>query len=374
MAVELKEVDSRRKMKSFVYFPYWLYRDNRYWVPPIVQGEFSTFNKKKNPAYDTGDAQLFLVYKDRRVAGRVAILANREELEREGKVRFGWLDFEDDKEVSAKLFEAVEKAAKEVGASVIEGPVGFSDLDRVGMLIEGFEEDNCLVTWYNEPYYQRHIEAHGFEKKKDWVEYEYKVPSAVPNRILRMADIVENRYALRELKIRNKSDMRKASIRVLKLMAITYKKLYNYVPLTEKQMRYYAEQYLSFLPPEHVMVLVDVADRFVAFAVTMPSLIEASRKTKGHVFPFGIFRYLRAMKKSTKAELLLIGVHPEYQNKGVTALIFKKQLELFMKKGITVVESTPQQEDNKEIQALFAKDYDSRQHKRRRVYFKKLEN
>ncbi len=372
MSIEIKEVDSKRKLKSFIYFPYWLYQDNKYWVPPMVKDERDTFNKKKNPIYDNADAQLFLAYKDRRVAGRVAVLAHHDELDKEKKIRFGWLDFEEDKAVSAKLLETVENAAREIGATIIEGPLGFSDLDRAGMLIEGFDEINNMTTWYNAPYYQKHIEALGYVKKKDWIEFQFKVPPEVPDRIVRMANLVERRFGLKEKKIRNKADMRGVSVEVLKLMGETYKKLYNYVPLTETQMAFYADQFLNFLPPQNVMVLVDEADKFVAFAVTMPSLIEAALKTKGHLYPFGFLHFLHAMKHSKKVELLLIGVHPDYQHKGITALIFKKLIELYIEQGITLVESNPQQEDNKEIQALFAKDYDSRQHKRRRVFTKEL--
>ena len=372
MAITLKEVHSKRDLKSFIYFPFWLYRENKYWVPPMVKDEFNTFNKEKNPIYQTADARLYLVYKDRRVAGRVAVLAHHDELEREKKMRFGWLDFENDAEVTQALFKAVEDSAKELGATTIEGPLGFSDLDRAGMLISGFNEQNTMATWYNAPYYQKHYEANGYHKKKDWLEYQFSVPQSIPERILRLADIVESRYALRELPIKTKADMRKVSVKVLKLMSETYKRLYNYVPLTDEQMAFYAEQFLNFLPPENVMVLVDVADRYVAFAVTMPSLADAAIKTKGHLYPFGFLRFLYAMNHSKQVELMLIGVHPEYQNKGITALIFKKLIAIFIQRGITLVESNPQQEDNKEIQALFAKDYDSRQHKRRRVYTKQL--
>ena len=372
MAITLKEVHSKRDLKSFIYFPFWLYRENKYWVPPMVKDEFNTFNKEKNPIYQTADARLYLVYKDRRVAGRVAVLAHHDELEREKKMRFGWLDFENDAEVTQALFKAVEDSAKELGATTIEGPLGFSDLDRAGMLISGFNEQNTMATWYNAPYYQKHYEANGYHKKKDWLEYQFSVPQSIPERILRLADIVESRYALRELPIKTKADMRKVSVKVLKLMSETYKRLYNYVPLTDEQMAFYAEQFLNFLPPENVIVLVDVADRYVAFAVTMPSLADAAVKTKGHLYPFGCLRFLYAMKHSKQVELMLIGVHPEYQNKGITALIFKKLIAIFIQRGITLVESNPQQEDNKEIQALFAKDYDSRQHKRRRVYTKQL--
>ena len=373
MALTVKEVSSKRDLKSFIYFPFWLYQENKYWVPPMVKDEFSTFNKEKNPIYETADSRLYLVFKDRRVAGRVAVLAHTDELKNEKKMRFGWLDFENDNEVSQALFKAIEDAGKELGATTIEGPLGFSDLDRAGVLIDGFTEQNTMSTWYNAPYYQKHYEANGYHKKKDWLEYQFIVPQTIPERILRMADVVENRYALRELPLKNKSDLRYASVKVLKLMSETYKRLYNYVPLNEDQMAFYAEQFLNYLPPENVMVLVDVANRYVAFAVTMPSLADAAVKTKGHLYPFGFLRFLHAMKNSKKVELLLIGVHPEYQNKGITALIFKKLIDVFIKKGITVVESNPQQEDNREIKALFAKDYDSRQHKRRRVYIKQLE-
>ena len=373
MAITLKEVHSKRDLKSFIFFPFWLYQKNRNWVPPLVKDEFDTFNTSKNPIYNTADSRLYLVFKDRRVAGRVAVLAHRHELEKEKKMRFGWLDFENDAAVSAKLFEAIIDAAKELGATQIEGPLGFTDLDRAGLLVEGFEEPGNMTTWYNAPYYEKHYVVNGFIKKKDYLEYQFNVPLKVPERILRLADVVDHKFALRELRIKNKAEMRRASIKVLKLMGETYKRLYNYVPMQDDQMAFYAEQFLNFLPPENVMVLVDVADRYVAFAVTMPSLASAAKKTNGQLYPFGFLRFLYAMKNSKKVELLLIGVHPDYQNKGITALIFKKLIEVFIAKGITLVESNPQQEDNKEIHALFAKDYDSRQHKRRRVYTKILE-
>lgn len=373
MDVSLKEVSTKRQLKTFIYLPYSLYSGNKFWVPPMVKDEKSTFNKKQNPIYDTADDQLYLAYKNGVAVGRVAVLAHHSELANEGKMRFGWLDFIDDQEVSKALFDAIIDAAKEVGATTIEGPLGFSDLDRAGLLVEGFNEQNNMTTWYNAPYYEKHYLRNGYQKKQDWIEYQFNVPKQIPERVLRLAALVENKYALRELPIKNKNDMRQASVRVLKLMGETYQKLYNYVPLNEAQMAFYAEQFLNFLPPENVMVLVDNANRFVAFAVTMPSLAATAQKTNGHLFPFGFLRFYHAMKTSKKVELLLIGVHPDYQNKGITALIFKKLLDVFIRNGVTLVESNPQQEGNKEINSLFAKDYQSRQHKRRRVFFKKLQ-
>lgn len=371
MAIEIKEVHKKRDFKSFIYFPFWLYAKNKYWVPPMVKDEKMAFDRQKNPMFETGDAKLFLAFKDRRIAGRVAVLVNRAELEQEKKMRFGWLDFEDDKEVSAKLFEAIEEAAQELGATTIEGPLGFTDLDKAGMLIEGFEEENNMTTWYNFPYYQNHIERFGYQKKQDWIEYLFTVPDAVPARVSKISDLIKKRYKLVERPVKNKADMRSISVEVLKLMAETYKNLYNYVPLQEHQMAFYAEQFLNFLPPKNVMVLQDEAGNFVAFAVTMPSLVKAAKRTKGHLYPLGFLHYLRAMKVNNKVELLLIGVHPDYQNKGITAVIFEKLIQVFIAQGIKTVESNPEQEENNEVQSLW-KDYQSRQHKRRRVYFKNI--
>ncbi len=371
MAIEIKEVQSKRDFKSFIYFPFWLYRKNKYWVPPMIKDEKMAFNRDKNPMFETGDAKLFLVFKDRRIAGRVAVLANRSELENEKKIRFGWLDFEDDREVTDLLFEAVEEAAKELGATQIEGPLGFTDLDKAGLLIEGFQEENNMTTWYNFSYYQKHLERLGYEKKQDWVEYLFTVPDAVPARVAKLSALIKERYKLVDRPIKNKADMRKISVDVLKLMSETYKNLYNFVPLQDHQMAFYAEQFLNFLPTKNVVVLEDASGKFVAFAVTMPSLVKAAKKTKGHLFPFGFLSFLRAMKKNNKVELLLIGVHPDFQNKGITAVIFEKLINVFIEQGIKTVESNPEQEENQEVQTLW-KDYDSRQHKRRRVFQKSI--
>ena len=321
--------------------------------------------------YNTGDAKLFLVFKDRRIAGRVAVFANRSELEQDKKIRFGFLDFEDDKNVSSLLFEAIEEAAKELNAITIEGPVGFTNLDKAGMLIEGFNEVGTMATWYNYAYYQKHIEGWGFAKKQDWIEFLFKVPSSIPERVNQYADAIAAKHNLRELQINNQADLRKVSVKALKLMSETYQSLYNFLPLTDEQMAFYAEQAINFLPAKNVLVLENQHGDFVAFAVTMPSLVNATKSTNGQLYPFGFLRYLYSMHINTKAELLLIGVAPAYQNKGITAIIFQKLLRIFITKDIKTVESNPEQEDNLEVQSLW-KDYESRQHKRRRVYFKKI--
>lgn len=369
--IELREVTSNRDKKAFFLFPHWLYNDNPHWVPPMMKDEKKFFNKTKNPMYKTGDSRLYVVYKDRRIAGRVAVIANNHEVEEQQLIRFGWLDFEDDHEVSGLLFKAVEDAAQEIDATKIEGPLGFCDLDKAGLLIEGFTEDGNMATWYNHSYYANHLERFGYKKHQDWLEYKLKVPEKIPDRVQRIAELIRKKYDLRDRKIRNKADMKSISVHVLKLMADTYKKLYNFVPLTEEQMAFYAEQFINFLPPEYVMVLEDKDGRFVAFAVTMPSLAKAAKQTKGYLFPFGFLRFLSAMKKNNRVELMLIGVAPDYQDKGITALIFKNLLEIYIKNGIKTVESNPEQEENHEVQALW-KDYESCQHKRRRVYLKYL--
>lgn len=372
MALTLKEAVSRREKKSFFLFPHWLFYGNKHWVPPVMKDEKMFFNKEKNPMYKTGDSRMYLVYKDRRIAGRVAVIANNKEVADEKLIRFGWLDFEDDRQVSAALMQAVEDTAREVGATRIEGPLGFCDLDNAGLLIEGFEEESTMATWYNFPYYKKHLENLGFAKKQDWVEYEFIVPKEIPERIKRMASIIAEKHKLRERPIKNKKDMRAISVEVLKLMAKTYKKLYNYVPLTDEQMAFYAEQFLNFLPPNYVMVLEDENGKLVAFAVTMPSLVKAAKKTKGYLFPLGFLQFLKAMRKNDTVELMLIGIDPAYQDKGITALIFQKLLNVFIQNGIKKVESNPEQEQNLEVQTLW-KDYEHRQHKKRRVFEKMLE-
>ena len=369
--IELREVTSNRDKKAFFLFPHWLYKDNPHWVPPMMKDEKTFFNKEKNPMYKTGDSRLYVVYQDRRIAGRVAVIANNQEVEEQQLIRFGWLDFVDDFEVSALLFQAVEDAAQEIGATQIEGPLGFCDLDKAGLLVEGFTEDSNMATWYNHSYYANHLERFGFKKHQDWLEYELNVPDKIPDRVHRLAELTRKKHDLRNRKIRNRADMKSIGVQVLKQMARARKNLYNFIPLTEEQMAYYAEQFVHFLPPEYVMILEDKDGRFVAFAATMPSLAKAAKQTKGYLFPFGFLRFLSAIKKNNRVELMCIGVAPDYQDKGITALIFKNLLEIYIKNGIKTVESNPEQEENHEVQTLWT-DYESRQHKRRRVYLKHL--
>jgi GNAT superfamily N-acetyltransferase len=373
MALQIREVNSLKELKSFIRFPIELYRNNPCWVPSLTFDELNTLRSDKNPAFEHCQARYWLATKDGRIVGRIAAIYNPKHIEKwkQPYLRFGWIDFVDDSTVSAALLGTVETWAREMGMTAIHGPLGFTDLDREGMLVEGFTELGTLATTYNHPYYPVHMEKLGYIKDIDWVEYEMAVPPEPNQTIARIADISLRRNKLKLLELTNKKQLLPLAKELFELFSDEYKNLYGVVPLTEKQVQSYIAQYFGFITPAFVPIVVDQNNRMVAFGIVMPSLSKALQKSHGKLFPFGFIYLLNALRKNDRADLLLVAVRSEYQGKGVNAILMNKMQEVFNRIGVTRVETNPELETNTNVQGQW-KYYERRQHKRRRIFIKKL--
>ncbi len=371
--LEIREVKTKADLKRFVKFPHGLYSKNPYWVPPLMFDEMSTLRQDANPAFEYCEAKLWLAYRDGKIAGRIAGIINRSFVEKWGEknARFGWVDFIDDAEVSALLFSTVEDWAKAKGMEHVHGPLGFCDMDREGMLVEGFDELSLLITNYNYPYYPAHLESNGYVKDTDWVEFEVKVPECIPERVLKINDVVLKRLNLKILDAKKPKDLVPYIHGIFQLVNEAYKDLYGVVPLTEKQIKAYTKQYFGFINVDYVRVILDENNGVAAFGIAMPSLSKAMRKSRGRLVPFGFMHILRALKKNDCIDLYLVAVRPELQSKGINALLLTEINKSALRNGILKAETGPELESNTKVQALW-KHYETRQHKRRRCYIKHL--
>jgi len=371
--VTVKEVTSKPDLKAFIKFPFKLYKDNKYWVPPIVKDELETFNKDKNPAFKNAEARFFLAYQNKQIVGRVVAIVNWIEVNEQQlkKMRFGWFDFIDDFEVSKVLLEKVHEIGKEHQLDYMEGPVGFSNLDKVGVLIEGFDHIGTMITWYNHPYYQSHFEKHGLVKEKEYLENKFPAKNADPKFFAKANMLIKKRYQLRPINFTSSKDIMPWVDSMFDLFNDSYASLASFVKITDVQKAYFKKKYISFINPEYIKFVVDKDDKLVAFAIVMPSFSEALQKAKGKLFPFGIFHLLQARKHSKNVTFYLIGVHPDYQNKGVTAVIFNEFHNTFTEKGIETCIRTPELEENTAIAQIW-KHFNPITHKRRRTYRKEL--
>ncbi|MGE5528700.1 MAG: GNAT family N-acetyltransferase [Patescibacteria group bacterium] len=371
--VEIREVKTGRDLRRFVSFPHALYAGNKYWVPPLRVDELKTLRREKNPAFEHCEARYWLAYKDGRVAGRIAGIINHQHSAKWGQdyIRFGWLDFVDDAEVSRALVETVEAWARERGMTGIHGPLGFCDLDREGLLVEGFAVPGTMVTIYNHPYYPAHLERLGYAKDVDWVEYELRVPAEVPESVERVSRAVMKRLKLRLLDARRAKDLKPYARAAFALINEAYKDLYGFVPLSDRQIEAFTKQYFGFISPDYTKIILDEQGALAGIGIAMPSLSNALRKSGGRLFPLGFLRLLAALRRNDCLDLYLVAVRPDLQKKGVNALLMNEITKACIKNGITRGESNPELETNENVQA-FWKHYEARQHKRRRVYLKKL--
>ena len=338
--------------------------------------ELAMFNPKKNVSYKDCEVATFLAYKDGKIVGRITAIINRLANQHWDcqKVRFGWFDFIDDYEVFKALLDAVAEWGKSRGMSRLNGPVGFTDFDHQGLLLEGFDYNAPMASLYTHPYYIAHYERYGLRKEADWIEYQITPPAETPERMSRIAQLVEKRSGLRTIKVKNSRELRKRyGYSYFDVLDAAYQKLYNYQPMTERQKQYYCKMYFPILNFDFVTMVANDKDEIIAVGLGMPSLSEALRKCGGHLFPFGWYHLLKALKakRMTDFDLLLIAVRPDYQDKGVTALIFNEMTPYFVKYGIQRVETTAILEDNNKSRANF-EDFDYIQHKRRRAYIKEL--
>ena len=377
MSVSIKKVESKRDLLEFVQFPIRLYKDVPYYVPGLILDDMATLNPRKNPASEFCTQALFLaVDENGRTVGRVAAIintiANRDW--NHSEVRYGWFDFIDDKEVSAALIAEVEKFGRAAGMTEINGPLGFTDFDPEGMLVEGFDQMSSFALKYNFPYYKDHIEAMGFAKRIDWLEYKVYIPKEIPEKILRVASIVEEKFGLR-IKPLTRRIVRKEDLghKIFELINRTYKGLYDFTVLPPKMIDKYVRDYLSLLDLRFVSLVVDSEDNIAGVGISMQSISRATRKAGGRLFPFGWIHLVKSMflRYEESCELLLIGIAPEWQDKGVNALIFKDLITTFNKCGFKYAETNGELETNLKVQALWNL-FDAEQTKRRRIYGKSL--
>lgn len=374
--IEIKKIEpTKGNLKRFTEFQIDLYDGNPWFVPPLVSDDVATLDPKENPAFDFCESAYFMAYRDGKPVGRIAGIINRQVNEKSHSrtARFGFVDFIDDHEVSTALFKAAEDWARSKGMEKIIGPLGFTDLDHEGMLVEGFEELSTMATIYNYPYYPEHMERLGYKKESDWLEFQMEVPDAIPDKYNRIAEIVKKKFGLRVLKYSSRKRIKKEYGHALfHLVNDAYMNLYQYSTLTERQIEYYINIYLGLLNLELVTLVVDEAGKLVGVGISMPSMSRALQKSKGKMLPFGWYHLLKGLKgKNDRVDLLLVAVHPDYQNKGVNALLFQDLIPYYIKNGYRYAESNPEMETNSKVQSQW-EYFTTRQHRRRRSFEKKL--
>lgn len=377
MAIEIREIDSTKRsaLKRFVNFGISLYKGNDYYVPALVADEINTLSPAKNPAFEFCESVYYMAYRDGKPVGRIAGIINNTVNKRTGRkaARFGFVDFVDDPEVSKALFDAVEKWSREKGMDEIEGPLGFTDMDAEGMLVEGFDQIGTMATIYNYPYYPQHVEALGYTKATDWVEFKVAVPDKVPEKYARIGDIIKRKYELSTPKFTSaKKVVKEYGQEVFKLINEAYDNIYGYSPLTPRQIDQYVAQYIPMLRLELLSLIVDKNGTLIGVGIAMPSMSKALIKSRGRLFPFGWIHLLRALKcHNDVVDLLLVAVKPEYQSRGVNALLFTDLLPYFIRNGYKFAESNHELEDNQRVQQQW-QYFDYVQNKRRRAFHKAL--
>ena len=378
MSVEIKEVDtsSRKEIRRFVLFPEKLYKNNPYYVPCLVFDEIDTLDPRKNPAFGFCESRLYMAYKDGEPVGRIAAIVNNRANEQWGhkEVRFGWFDTIDDREVSAALIAKAEEFGRERGMDHIVGPLGYTDFDPEGMLVEGFDHQSTMPLIYNFPYYVEHIEALGFTKDADWLEYRLTIPETVPEKYARVAKIVEkrNNFHVRPVTRRMVNKEHYAQ-KIFSLITECYKDLYEYTVMPDDLADRYIGFYLKVLDLRYVTIVENDKDEIIAFGITMPSLADALQKSRGRLFPLGWWHLLKALfiKHSEGAELLLMGARPDVRNSGVTAMVIADMFSKYHEMGVKWAETNAELEDNFGIRNSF-EPFERIQHKRRRSYKKAL--
>ncbi|MDR7750410.1 GNAT family N-acetyltransferase [Riemerella anatipestifer] len=368
-SIVVKKVTNDKELQDFIKFPNKLYKENSNYVPPLNNDEKNIWNAKENPALSYSDAEQYLAYRNGEVVGRIALMVNYKEEKELGikKLRFGWLDFIDDIEVSKVLMDKAVEVAKSKNLPKIEGPMGFTNLDKAGMLIKGFDKLATMIGIYNFEYYPTHLEKLGLKKEKEWVEFEIDFPEQLPEKVTKFSGLIKEKYKLKVLRFNHKKEILPLVEPMFKLLDETYKNLSTYTPISDEQIKTYKEKYFGFIDKDYIICIADEHDDLIAFAITMPSYSRALQKAKGKLFPFGGWHFLQASKKNDRANFYLIGIRPDYQRRGVTSIIFEEIYKVFKQKGVRFLETNPELEENKNIQLLW-QDYNPVNHKRRRTY------
>jgi hypothetical protein len=373
MNIEIRKVETGRDLKKFINFQYELYEGNKFWCPPPRFDEYNTLHKKKNPAFAYCEAEYWIAYRGNKRVGRVAGIINHRANQRWNhlQVRFGWIDFIDDPAVSEALILTVTDWGKEHGMTGIHGPLGFTDMDPEGMLVEGFDEYSSLSAIYNYPYYPLHMEHMGFTKAVDWIQFMIRVPSEIPDKISRTAAWVAEKYGLRMIRAKRSKELLPWARKMFEMQNQAFNDLYGYAALSEAQMDLYTKQYFGFIRPEFVSFVADRNDDIVAFGVTIPELTKALQKANGRLFPFGFIHLLKALRHNDTIHMYLIGVRPDYQGRGALAMIYHDLHKAFLDHGIAITTTHAQLEENFKAISIW-KNYENRIYVRRRCFAKEF--
>ncbi|MDD2190977.1 MAG: N-acetyltransferase [Bacteroidales bacterium] len=371
--IRIEEVQDKKGFNQFLKFPYKLFKNDKMWVPSLIMDEKTTFNKKKNPALEFCDHKIFLAYRGEEVVGRIVGILNNKanEIWNQKRMRFGWFDYIDDLEVTNALLKAVEAWSKERGMDEVVGPMGFTDMDKEGMMVEGFDVNCPIACYYNPSYYSPLIEKLGYVKEVDWVQYEIPANQPVPEKLSKINNLIKAKYNLKIVEgLSKKEIVNQYGKKIFHVVNKSFAGLFGYVPLNDRQIDFYIGQYFSFIEPRLVCFIVDDKDDVVAFGVSMPSLSNALRKSKGKLFPFGWYHLLKALKNYSYIDLYINGVDPDWQNKGVHSLYYVEMNKRYIELGAKMAIANPQLESNQASQIW--EKYESRIAIRRRAYIKQI--
>lgn len=371
MSLIIKPCITTADFKAFVQLPFDLYKGNKYWVPPLKSDEINSLKAATNPAFANCDAQFWIAKEGNKVVGRVAAIINKlhNEATNESMCRVSRIEFVDDKNVSALLLKTVEVWAKEKGMKGVHGPLGFTNLDHQAVMIEGFNHLPSIASEYHLDYYQSHFEAAGYVKEMDWLEFRLTLEKEIPEKVLKLNDMIQRRYSLKVIHFTNQAEMKVYAQKIFDLLNIAFGELFGFVKMDDNLKDFYIKKYFSFLNPEFVKVVEDKDGNVIGFIISLPSLSEAMQKANGKLFPFGWWHLSQALKKPKVVDLLLTAIHPDWQAQGVSALLITELQKVMQKHGVEYVETTGMLENNEKAINHW-KNYNHIQHKRKRCFIK----
>lgn len=373
MSITIRQVISKGDIKKFVQFPFDLYKDNAYWVPPIKNDEIKSITPTENPAFNYNKAAFWMVEKDHKVVGRIGAIISPASNEKNNELlcRFTRIEFIDDTEVSKALIDTAIAYAKENGMTGIHGPLGFTNLDHQGMLIEGFEKLPSIASEYHMPYYQKHIEAMGFEKEMDWVEFRIKIFKEIPEKAVKLNELIKKRYDLNVIHFETSKELKPYGYKAFHLLNNAFSDLFSFVKMPDDLLEFYINKYIEVLNPKFVKVIEDKDNNVIGFIISLPSLSEAMQKAKGSLMPFGWTYIMKALKHPKVVDLMLTAIHPDWQAQGVSAILITELQKVMIAHGVEYVETTGMIETNDKAINHW-KNYEHEQHKRKRCYIKTI--
>jgi len=370
--IQIKQIGTKSELKAFIRFPHQLFKGNEFWVPPLDRDELSTLSKEENPSFEHCIAAYWLAYKEGKIVGRIAGIINHRANEKWGKkVRFGWIDFIEDIEVAKALLDVVEAWGRRHGMESIQGPLGFNDMDNEGMLVEGFDKLPTIANIYNYPYYPVFMEKLGYTGDEDWLQFKLNASQPIPEKMERVNRLIAQKYNLRMPVFKKRKDVSKYGESLFRALNAAFSDLYGFSSLTERESNAFIKNYFSFINPELVCLVVDENDEVVGFGISMPSLSHAFQKAKGKLFPFGFIHILRALNNMERVDLFLIGVHPDWQKRGVHSLFYVEMNKTFIRNNVKIAVSNQQLESNKAAISVWD-IYEKEPYIRRRCYSKKF--